>query len=100
PTAEAPDEPPSAAPPPPRESNLTHQEQAARTCPAMPFAAASAFFQCAGDVELRGLTRGDDTEEKAGKRRAAESERQAPIINPDLFDSRCAFGQHRHQHIG
>ena len=83
-----------------RESDLANQQQAARARPAMSFAAASAFFQCAGDVELRGLERGDDAEENAGKRRDAESERQDAIINPDLLEPRCAFGQHRHQQTG
>ena len=99
-TQEALDEQPSADQQRQRESNFTNQEQAARTCPPMSFAAASAFFQCAGDVELRGLKRGDDAKENAGKRRDAESERQDAIINPDLFEPRCAFGQDRHQQIG
>ena len=65
----------------------------------MSFAAASALFQCAGDVELRGLERGDDAEKNAGKRRDAESERQDAIINPDLVESRCAFGNDRDKQI-
>src|SRR5204862_52200 len=83
-----------------REGDLTDQQEAARAGASMSFTAASAFFQCAGDVELRGLERGDDAEENAGKRRDAESERQNAIINPDLLEPRCAFGQHRHQQIG
>ena len=92
-TEEALDEQSSANQQHQRKSHLANQQQAARTCPPMSFAAASAFFQCAGDVELRGLKRGDDAEENAGKRRDAESERQDAIINPDLFEPRCAFGQ-------
>src|SRR5205823_10324356 len=99
-TEEALDEQSSANQQHERKGDLTDQQEAARTCPPMSFAAATAFFQCAGDVELRGLKRGDDAEENAGKRGDAESERQDAIINPDLLDSRCAFGQHRHQQIG
>src|SRR4029077_8315203 len=83
-----------------REGDLTNQEQAARARAPMSFAAASAFFQCAGDVELRGLERGDDAEENAGQRRDAESERQDAIINPDLLEPRRAFGQNTHREIG
>src|SRR5205814_8448032 len=61
-TEEALDEQSSANQQHERKGDLTDQQEAARTCPSMSFAAASAFFQCAGDVELRGLQRGDDTE--------------------------------------
>src|SRR5204863_8389817 len=54
-TEEALDEQSSANQQHQRESNLTNQQEAARAGAAMTFAAASAFFQCAGDVELRGL---------------------------------------------
>src|SRR5205823_6549225 len=74
-TEEALDEQSSANQQHERKGDLTDQQEAARTCPSMSFAAASALFQCAGDVELRGLKRRDDTEENAGKRRDAESER-------------------------
>ncbi len=41
----------------------------------MSFGAASALFQCAGDVELRSLERRNDAENNSGERRDAESER-------------------------
>src|SRR5438093_13272707 len=96
-TEEALDEQSSANQQHERKGDLTDQQEAARTCPPMSFATASAFFQCAGDVELRGLERGDDAKENAGKGRHAESERQDAIINSDLLEPGRAFGQHRHQ---
>ena len=66
----------------------------------MAFAAASAFFQRTGDVELRGLEGGNDAEKNSGKRGDTESECQNAIIDPNVLESRRAFGQHRHQHVG
>src|SRR5204862_366818 len=80
-TEEALDEQPSANQQHERKGDLSDQQEAARAGAAMTFAAASAFFQCAGDVELRGLKRGNDSEENAGKRRDAESEHQDAIID-------------------
>src|SRR5437764_4384495 len=72
-TEEALDEQSSANQQHERESDFADQEQAARARPAMAFAAASALFQRTDDVELRGLERGDDAEENAGKRGDSES---------------------------
>src|ERR1700704_3460065 len=66
----------------------------------MSFGAAPTFLQGAGDVELRRLERRDDAKKNPGERGDAESERQDTIIDPDLAEPRCAFGNDRHKQIG